>query len=114
MTQYVGLDVSLKETKLHVLDEAGSSRLKRLLTSDARLDNEANFVRNGPALVGVQTIPRSNRRQPVVLVSRNALAFCNQAARGRTSRAIASPLSIRAFVRSCIACRFIQNSGLVP
>ena len=23
MTQYVGLDVSLKETKLHVLDEAG-------------------------------------------------------------------------------------------
>jgi mRNA interferase MazF len=37
-----------------------------------------------------------------------------QAARGRTSRAIASPLSMRAFVRSCIACRFIQNSGLVP
>ena len=55
MTQYVGLNVSLKETKLHVLDEAGSSRLKRLLTSDARLDNEANFVRNGPALVGVGT-----------------------------------------------------------
>jgi transposase len=24
MTQYVGLDVSLKETKLHVLDEAGN------------------------------------------------------------------------------------------
>ena len=23
MTQYVGLDVSMKETKLHVLDEAG-------------------------------------------------------------------------------------------
>jgi hypothetical protein len=23
MTQYVGLDVSLKETKVHVLDEAG-------------------------------------------------------------------------------------------
>ena len=38
----------------------------------------------------------------------------DQAARGRTSRAIASPLSIRAFVRSCMACRFIQNSGLVP
>ena len=37
-----------------------------------------------------------------------------QAARGRTSRAIASPLVIRAFVRSCMACRFIQNSGLVP
>jgi hypothetical protein len=35
-------------------------------------------------------------------------------ARGRTSRAIASPLCIRAFVRSCMACRFIQNSGLVP
>jgi len=37
-----------------------------------------------------------------------------QAARGRTSRAIASPLFIRAFVRSCMACRFIQNSGPVP
>jgi hypothetical protein len=37
-----------------------------------------------------------------------------QAARGRTSRAIASPLSMRALVRSCMACRFIQNSGLVP
>ena len=24
MTQYVGLDISLKETKLHVLDEAGN------------------------------------------------------------------------------------------
>jgi hypothetical protein len=24
MTQYVGLDVSLKETELHVLDEAGN------------------------------------------------------------------------------------------
>jgi predicted NBD/HSP70 family sugar kinase len=24
MTQYVGLDVSLKETKVHVLDEAGN------------------------------------------------------------------------------------------
>jgi hypothetical protein len=37
-----------------------------------------------------------------------------QAARGRISRAIAFPLSMRAFVRSCMACRFIQNSGLVP
>jgi hypothetical protein len=37
-----------------------------------------------------------------------------QAARGRTSRAIASPLSMRALLRSCMACRFIQNSGLVP
>jgi len=40
--------------------------------------------------------------------------FWAHAARGRTSRAIASPLSIRAFVRSCMACRLTQNSGLVP
>ena len=32
MTQYVGLDVSLKETKLHVLDEAGNRSV-----ADARL-----------------------------------------------------------------------------
>jgi len=30
MTQYVGLDVSLKETKLHVLDEAGNRVCKTL------------------------------------------------------------------------------------
>src|SRR6476661_9059701 len=38
----------------------------------------------------------------------------DQAARGRTSRSILPPLSRRALVRSCIACRFTQNSGLVP
>src|SRR5262245_19003431 len=35
-------------------------------------------------------------------------------ARGRTSRWILPPLSRRALVKSYIACRFIQNSGLVP
>src|SRR6516162_11326663 len=38
----------------------------------------------------------------------------DQAARGRTSRWIFPPLSRRALVKSYIACRFIQNSGLVP
>lgn len=28
MTQYVGLDVSMKETRLHVLDEAGPLRAR--------------------------------------------------------------------------------------
>src|SRR5262245_20200981 len=36
------------------------------------------------------------------------------AARGRTSRSIFGPLSWRALVRSCMDCKFIQNSGLVP
>src|SRR6266849_6958274 len=35
------------------------------------------------------------------------------AARGSTSRSIARPRSRRALVRSCVACRPIQNSGLV-
>jgi hypothetical protein len=30
MTQYVGLDVSLKETKLHVLDDVADARLSPL------------------------------------------------------------------------------------
>src|SRR5262245_8115937 len=38
----------------------------------------------------------------------------DHAARGRTSRWILPPLSRRALVKSYIACRFIQNSGLVP
>src|SRR6516165_2387853 len=38
----------------------------------------------------------------------------DQAARGRTSRWIFPPLSRRALVKSYIACKFIQNSGLVP
>src|SRR6185312_5193630 len=37
-----------------------------------------------------------------------------QAALGRTSRSIVAPLCVRAFVKSCIACRLIQNSALVP
>ena len=38
----------------------------------------------------------------------------DQAARGRTSRWIFPPVSRRALVKSYIACKFIQNSGLVP
>ena len=48
------------------------------------------------------------------LHSSGTRAWCHQAARGRTSRSILPPLSRRALVRSCIACRFTQNSGLVP
>src|ERR1700733_15849256 len=40
-------------------------------------------------------------------------SLADQAARGRISRAMAFPFSMRVFVRSCMACRFIQNSGLV-
>src|SRR3974390_2256217 len=35
MTQYVGLDVSLKETKLHVLDEAGNRMWRGRCATDA-------------------------------------------------------------------------------
>jgi hypothetical protein len=35
MTQYVGLDVSLKETKLHVLDEAGNRIWRGRCATDA-------------------------------------------------------------------------------
>ena len=39
MTQYVGLDVSLKETKLHVLDEAGNRVWRgRCATEPAEID----------------------------------------------------------------------------
>jgi hypothetical protein len=34
MTQYIGLDVSLKETKLHVLDEAGNRIWRGLCATD--------------------------------------------------------------------------------
>ena len=35
MTQYVGLDVSLKQTKLHVLDEAGNRIWRGRCATDA-------------------------------------------------------------------------------
>ena len=38
MTQYVGLDVSLKETKLHVLDGAGNRVWRGRCATDPRCD----------------------------------------------------------------------------
>src|SRR4051794_10490383 len=42
------------------------------------------------------------------------MGYSDHAARGRTSRSICAPLSCFALLRSCIACRLIQNSGVVP
>src|SRR5215468_3937601 len=58
MTQYVGLDVSLKETKLHVLDEAGSRVWRgRCATEPAAI--AAAVRRYAPAAVriGLETGP---------------------------------------------------------
>jgi hypothetical protein len=67
------------------------------------LQNEANASLNANCA-----------RRRGCLIIKNEPSSWIQAARGRTSRAIASPRSVRAFVRSCMACKFIQNSGLVP
>jgi hypothetical protein len=46
MTQYVGLDVSLKETKLHVLDEAGNRIWRGRCATEAAATAAAASVRS--------------------------------------------------------------------
>jgi hypothetical protein len=57
MTQYVGLDVSLKETKLHVLDEAGN----RIGVAGTRLGCcdrcSSASVRSNAVRIGLETGP---------------------------------------------------------
>jgi hypothetical protein len=55
MTQYVGLDVSLKETKLHVLDEAGNRVWRgRCATDPAAI--AATVRRYAPSAAGPQSV----------------------------------------------------------
>jgi transposase len=58
MTQYVGLDVSLKETKLHVLDEAGNRVWRGRCTTDP-VAIAATVHRYAPsaARIGLETGP---------------------------------------------------------
>ena len=50
MTQYVGLDVSLKQTKLHVLDEAGN-RIWRGRCATEEQDDGGGWQACRPALL---------------------------------------------------------------
>ena len=57
MTQYVGLDVSLKETKLHVLDEAGNRVWRGRCATEARRDRcgSASVRPRGAVRTGLET-----------------------------------------------------------
>jgi transposase len=63
MTQYVGLDVSLKETKLHVLDEAGNRVWRgRCATEPAAIAAAVRRYAPTAARVGLETGPLFGRR----------------------------------------------------
>jgi transposase len=58
MTQYVGLDVSLKETKLHVLDEAGNRVWRgRCATDSAAIAATVRRYAPSAARIGLETGP---------------------------------------------------------
>ena len=58
MTQYVGLDVSLKETKLHVLDEAGNRVWRgRCATDPAAIAATVRRYAPSAARIGLETGP---------------------------------------------------------
>jgi transposase len=58
MTQYVGLDVSLKETKLHVLDEAGNRVWRGRCTTDpAAIAATVHRYAPSAARIGLETGP---------------------------------------------------------
>src|ERR1700751_4582451 len=58
MTQYVGLDVSLKETKLHVLDEAGNRIWRgRCATKPAAISAAVRRYAPTAVRIGLETGP---------------------------------------------------------
>ena len=58
MTQYVGLDVSLKETKLHVLDEAGNRIWRgRCATDAAAIAAAVRWYAPTAVRIGLETGP---------------------------------------------------------
>jgi transposase len=58
MTQYVGLDVSLKETKLHVLDEAGNRVWRgRCATEPAAIATAVRQYAPTAVRIGLETGP---------------------------------------------------------
>ena len=58
MTQYVGLDVSLKETKLHVLDEAGNRIWRgRCATEPAAISAAVRRYAPSVVRIGLETGP---------------------------------------------------------
>jgi hypothetical protein len=58
MTQYVGLDVSLKETKLHVLDEAGNRIWRgRCATDSAAIAAAVRRYAPTAVRIGLETGP---------------------------------------------------------
>jgi transposase len=58
MTQYVGLDVSLKETKLHVLDEAGNRIWRgRCATEPAAISAAVRRYTPSVVRIGLETGP---------------------------------------------------------
>jgi hypothetical protein len=72
MTQYVGLDVSLKETKLHVLDEAGNRVWRgRCATSpphagrDGALGDASNAWMSAVPLKAVDSARAAQHPRPV-------------------------------------------------
>jgi transposase len=58
MTQYVGLDVSLKETKLHVLDEPGNRIWRgRCATEPGAIAAAVSRHAPGAVRIGLETGP---------------------------------------------------------
>jgi transposase len=58
MIQYVGLDVSLKETNVHVLDEAGNRVWRgRCATDPAAIAATARRYAPSAARIGLETAP---------------------------------------------------------
>ena len=83
-----------------------------MASPDRELQNKPNLVEFDLTCGSADLLRRSTRNLiPLGIIAQlvRILEGLIQAARGGTSRAIASPLSNRVFVRSWMACKFIQD-----
>jgi transposase len=77
MTQYVGLDVSLKETKLHVLDEAGNRVWRvRCATDSAAIAATLRRYAPSAARIGLETGPLTTWLWTAALTAEGLPVIC--------------------------------------
>ena len=111
MTQYVGLDVSLKETKLHVLAEAGNRVWRgRCATEPAAIAAAVRRYAPGAVRIGLETGPLTTwlwtalTAEGLPVVCFDARHAKKALDRGRSGSKVAAPCSQRRCLAHAVSC----------
>jgi transposase len=115
MTQYVGLDVSLKETKLHVLDEAGNRVWRgRCATDPAEIAATVRRYAPSAARIGLETGPLTTWLW-TALTAEGLPVVCLDARHAKKALDIALDRRLIRLVQGDATCRMLMTMpGIGP